>query len=129
MLKKLIKLQNISRTKLSGFPVSAILVMKDGTEVSGINIESEIPSTSVCAERSAIICAINAGYEENDFKEFHILGGNESSFIISPCGTCRQFIFEVNSNIIVYMYNKNGKIKIAKIGELLPLAFKNKEVN
>ncbi len=127
MFNKLKQLQKKSLPILSNYPVAAIIKTKDNNYIEGVNVESEIPNLSICAERNAIFAGITQGYKPNDFKEIHVLGGNDKNYIITPCGVCRQLIFEMNNNIIVYMYNQNDKIKKMRISDLLPEAFKNKE--
>lgn len=127
MLNKLKQLQKKSLPILSNYPVAAIIKTKNNNYIEGVNVESEIPNLSICAERNAIFSAITKGYKPSELKEIHILGGNDKDYIITPCGVCRQLIFEMNSEIIIYMYNQNNKIKKMQIFDLLPSAFKNKE--
>jgi len=97
--------------KFSNFKVGATLIDDRGNHYSGCNVENSSYGLSMCAERNAIFAGITQGYKPNDFKEIHVLGGNDKNYIITPCGVCRQLIFEMNNNIIVYMYNQNDKIK------------------
>lgn len=128
MLEKLLTLQKNSFASFSNFNVAAILITKDNSEIKGVNIESAILSSSICAERNAIFSAIAQGYSPKDFKEIHIIGGNSATVVTPPCGVCRQLILEFNPNIIVYGYNKNNKILKWPIRDLLPSAFVYKEV-
>ena len=123
MLKKLIQIQKLALPILSNYKVAAILITKDGDEINGVNIESYIPSSSVCAERNAIFSAISLGYDKQSFTEIHVLGGPDDNYIISPCGQCRQFIYEFIPNAIIFMYNKKNEIIKSKIGDLLPMGF------
>ena len=61
MKEKLIKLLNNSYSPYSKFRVSAIVVMKDNCEFSGVNVENAAYGSSICAERSAILAAISNG--------------------------------------------------------------------
>ena len=72
MYEKLLKLLNNSYSPYSKFRVSAIVVMKDGTEFSGVNVENASYGASICAERSAIVSAISAGYKKDDFESYGI---------------------------------------------------------
>ena len=62
------KLENLLKNSYSPyyhFPVSAIVVTKDGKEFCGVNVENA-NGTSICAERNAIANAIAAGYKKGD---------------------------------------------------------------
>ena len=123
MLNKLIKIQKQALPVLSKYQVAAILVTKNGEEIKGVNIESNIPSSSICAERNAIFSAISLGYKKEDFKEIHVLGGSDDDYVISPCGQCRQLIFEFIPHAMIFMYNKKNKVIKSKISNLLPMGF------
>ena len=69
MIEKLKTLAKNSYSPYSHFRVSTILVMKDGMEIPGVNVENAAYGSSICAERSAILSAISLGYKKGDFKE------------------------------------------------------------
>ena len=69
MREKLTELLKNSYSPYSKFPVAAIVVMKDGREFSGVNVENASYGATICAERSAIVSAISHGYKKGDFKE------------------------------------------------------------
>lgn len=122
MKEKLEKLLENAYCPYSNFPVSCIIVMVDGKEFSGVNVENASYGATLCAERNAISSAIASGYKKGDFKEVHILTSSEK--IGTCCGICRQFIsefFELTANI--FCYNKNGQVKTFTVEELLPYSF------
>lgn len=42
----------------------------------------------------------------------------------SPCGMCRQFIREFcDDNTPIWMFDKDGKFIVMKLGQLLPMSF------
>ena len=57
MKDKLLKLLNNSYSPYSNFPVASIVVMNDGVEFSGINVEDASYRAGACAERVAIFSA------------------------------------------------------------------------
>ena len=61
MREKLLKLLDNSYAVYSNFPVAAIVVMNDGREFCGVNVENASYGATICAERSAIVSAISAG--------------------------------------------------------------------
>jgi len=96
--------------------------MKDGSEFKGVNVENASYGAVICAERSAIVSAVSAGYKIGDFKELHVMVG--SGKIGMPCFICRQVIsemFEKDNN--VYCYDTNGNVKKYKVEQLCPYPF------
>ena len=69
MLEKLKEVGKNSYSPYSHFRVATIVIMKDGTEFKGVNVENAAYGASVCAERSAILSAVSNGYKYGDFKE------------------------------------------------------------
>ena len=122
MIDKLIKNLNNSYSPYSNFKVSAIVVMKDGKEFTGVNIENSSYGATVCAERCAIFKAVSEGYRPGDFKELHLMVG--SGKIGMPCFMCRQVItefFDLDSKIICYA--TDGKFESYKVSDLCPKPF------
>ena len=122
MREKLIKLLENSYSPYSNFKVAAIIVMKDGKEFYGVNVENASYGAAICAERSAIVSAISAGYKKGDFDKIYVMvSGNELS---TCCFLCRQVIselFEEDREII--LMSKNGEEKMYKVSELCPYPF------
>ncbi len=122
MIEKLKELQNNSYAPYSNYRVSAIVVMKDEKEFSGVNVENASYGATVCAERVAIFNAISKGYKKNDFKELHLLVS--SGKIGMPCFICRQVISEFfNKDMKVYAYNTKGEFVTHTVGELCNFPF------
>ncbi|WP_338970710.1 cytidine deaminase [Spiroplasma endosymbiont of Labia minor] len=121
---KLNKLKDNAYCPYSKFNVSCIVVLQDGQEISGVNVENAAFPSGMCAERTAVSQVITKGYNPDKIKEIHLYTISEN--IGAPCGQCRQFLVEfLNPNIPIYIYNKyDFKIK-TNISELLPLSFTN----
>ena len=92
MKEKLVKLLNNSYSPYSKFQVAAIVIMKDGKEFNGVNVENASYGGAICAERSAIVSAISAGYKKHDFEKMYVMCDNEK--IGFSCMLCRQVISE-----------------------------------
>ena len=123
MKDKLLKLAKNSYSPYSNFRVSTILIMKDGTEISGVNVENAAYGSTICAERSAIVSAISKGYKKGDFKEMHCMCA-DSNKISTSCFGCRQVIVEFfDKNADVYFYTNEGDYKKYKVSELCPYPF------
>ncbi|MBQ5780812.1 MAG: cytidine deaminase [Spirochaetaceae bacterium] len=80
-----------SYSPYSGFPVGAALLCKDGSVVTGANIENRSYGLANCAERTAIFAAV-----ANGKREFTALAvaTPKSDYPVAPCGACRQVISE-----------------------------------
>lgn len=111
----------------SHFFVGAALLTRKGRIITGANIENISYGLSLCAERAAIGRAITLG--EKQFRAIGLIAkGKGFEEIISPCGACRQTLYEFSQiadiDLDVVMSNtKKSKIIVAKISEILPLAF------
>lgn len=122
MKEELLKLHENSYAPYSNFLVSAIVVMKDDTKFSGVNVENASYGASICAERSAITSAISAGYGLGDFSELNIMVS--SGEIGMPCFICRQVIAEFfDKDAIIRCYATDGRFKEYKVEELCPYPF------
>ena len=100
MREKLLKLLDNSYAVYSNFPVAAIVVMNDGREFCGVNVENASYGATICAERSAIVSAISEGYKRHYFKELYIMTKNNK--LSTCCFICRQVISE--------MFNEDAKV-------------------
>ncbi|HFI0394020.1 TPA: cytidine deaminase [Streptococcus suis] len=104
----------------SHFPVSAVLVAKNGQLFTGVNIENASFGLTNCAERTAIFKAISEGVL--DFSEIVIYGETEKP--ISPCGACRQVMAEFfEQDLKVTLVAKDKSTVEMTVGELLPYSF------
>ena len=127
MKEKLVSLLENAYCPYSKFPVSSIIVMKDGTEFSGVNVEDACTHAGICAERNAITTAITNGYKKGDFKEVHVLTSSEG--VGTCCGVCRQLIAEFfDKDALVYCYSKTGEMKRFTVEELLPFSFNESDL-
>lgn len=122
MKEKLLELHKNSYAPYSNFPVSAILIVQDGSEFCGVNVENSSYGAGICAERVAIVSAISAGYKKNDFKELHVMVS--SGKIGMPCFICRQVISEFfEEDALVYCYATTGEVEKYTVKELCPYPF------
>lgn len=120
---KLQALQANAHAPYSQFRVAAILVMNDGTEVTGVNVENASYGGTICAERSAFVSAISQTGKTDQFASIHLLAGKGDQFIM-PCGMCRQVMSEfVAADFPVFLYNTEGNSRQVTMADLLPYAF------
>ncbi len=107
----------------SKFQVAAALLCDDGEIICGVNVESSSYGLTICAERNAIATAIGKG--KKDFGAMAVVsrGGG------SPCGACRQVIFDICGDIDIIIADEKGNIKeITDTETLLPNAFGIKDL-
>ncbi|KYK38764.1 MAG: cytidine deaminase [Theionarchaea archaeon] len=114
----------------SHFQVGAALLTKEGTVYTGCNVENSSYGLSVCAERVAISKAVSEGRKREDFVKIAVAGKPHTGDwqFCSPCGACRQVIYEFAEDgkfQVVYM-DKKRAIKSVSIDKLLPDGFRFK---
>ena len=96
----------------SNYDVGAVLLLKDGRVIEGVNVENAAYPLGVCAERTAISKAASEGVRPGDIDAIGITA--------SPCGGCRQWLHEWKIEC-VYFRREDGSIaEYAPAGALLP---------
>ena len=115
-----------SYSPYSNFKVGAVLVSKDGSLFSGVNVENSSFGLTNCAERTAVFKAVSEGHKE--FKTI-VLASDAMDFI-PPCGACLQVLMEIcGPDLEVVMSNSDREIRILKLKELLPFTFNKEYLN
>ena len=109
----------------SHFPVGAAVECTDGTVFTGCNIENASFTPTICAERTALFKAVSQGVHE--FTDIAIVGSKEGEVneqITSPCGVCRQALFEFGGkDLNVIMAKSEDDFIEADLNTLLPYGF------
>jgi len=103
----------------SKFKVGAALLTDDGRIFHGCNVENCTYGLTVCAERVALWSAIAAGHRR--FKALAVV--TQSDTPGTPCGPCRQLLWEYCGDIEVTLANLRGETRHFKLSELLPHPF------
>ena len=120
MIEKLLYFQRNSYSPYSNYQVSAVVVMKDGTEFYGVNVETSSPAAGICAERNALYNAITNGIRKEDIKEIHVASKNG----VTPCFICRQALVDYcNMDTKVYIYSMNNDTKELLVSDLCTHVF------
>ena len=116
-----------SYSQYSGFKVAAAIRLKDGSVITGVNVENASFGLTNCAERTALFTAYTKGYRKEDITEMVIT--TEKEHLISPCGACRQVMSELMTpDTPVHMITSDGKVTTLTNKELLPLAFQESDM-
>lgn len=110
-----------SYSPYSGFKVGAALLCRDGSIYTGANVECASYGSTVCAERAAIVKAVNDGKRELTAIAVVSNNINEPCF---PCGICLQMMFEFSDDLKVIVTDEIEEFKVFNITELLPYGFK-----
>jgi cytidine deaminase len=107
----------------SHFKVGAALLTSKGKLFSGCNVENSSYGLTNCAERTAIFAAIAEVGPALDIRAIAVL--NDQGVPCSPCGACRQVIYEFGPDATVIFQSSKGW-KESHITELLPEGFRLK---
>lgn len=104
----------------SRFQVGAALRTKSGKVFFGANVENSSYGLSRCAEQSAVMTMVAAG--EREISEIVVY--TEVSPPASPCGACRQILFEFAPSAGFTCTNHLGESVSGQIQDLLPNGFR-----
>jgi cytidine deaminase len=103
----------------SGFLVGAALLAQDGRIFGGCNVESASYGLTVCGERTAVFKAISEGARK--FRAIAVVTAAEPP--ASPCGACRQVLWDQCRDIDVILATPARVVSRMRLSTLLPLAF------
>jgi cytidine deaminase len=104
----------------SGFRVGAVIVTEDGHRFEGVNVENASYRMTTCAEQAAIATMATAGVR-SPIVAVAVVGDGDDP--CTPCGACRQTIFEFGPAAVVYASGDGGRPLVATITDLLPHGF------
>jgi cytidine deaminase len=107
----------------SNFRVGAAILLANGKIFAGCNVENSSYGLTNCAERTAIFSAVAALGPKIEIRAVAIANGR--GIACSPCGACRQVIYEFGPDATVFFQGAKGP-KQAHITELLPEGFRLK---
>ena len=111
------KMREKSYAPFSKYTVGASVETEDGSIVGGCNVESASYGLTCCAERIALYNAVSQGFLK--FKAIAVASENGGS----PCGACRQVIWELCGDIPILIIDNENKIRETSSRTLLPDAF------
>jgi cytidine deaminase len=102
----------------SKYPVGAVLRAADGTLHSGCNVENSAYPACICAERTALVKAVSEGKRAFDVLVVATRNGG------TPCGHCRQMLYEFAPNLRVVVADFGGTVHTdMSLSDLLPHGF------
>ncbi len=102
----------------SNYPVGAALRASNGILYSGCNVENASYPATICAERTALVKAVSEGQQSFDL--LVVVTKNAGS----PCGICRQMLYEFAPDMRVILADLSGNITSdTTLSTLLPDGF------
>ena len=102
----------------SHYAVGAALLTADGAVYTGCNVESVSFTPTICAERTALVKAVSEGRRE--FVAVAVATRDAGS----PCGVCRQLLYEFSPDMRVILADLDGKLHLTTtLDALLPHGF------
>ena len=102
----------------SHYPVGAALQTPDGQVFTGCNVENAAYPMTICAESAALVKAVSEG--QRQFTAIAVVTRNAGT----PCGMCRQILYEFAPNLRVIIADLDGKIHHALLlSDLLAQGF------
>ncbi len=107
----------------SNFRVGAAILTASGKIYPGCNVENASYGMTNCAERTAIFAAVAESGPKIEVVAVAVT--NNHGVPCSPCGACRQVIYEFGPEATVFFQGSEGW-KQSDIRELLPEGFRLK---
>jgi cytidine deaminase len=105
----------------SKFRVGAAILTTKGEVFVGCNVENSSYGMTNCAERTAIFSAVAKSGPELEIQAVAVV--NDQGTACSPCGACRQVIYEFGPRAIIFYQGEKGP-KQSLITDLLPEGFR-----
>jgi cytidine deaminase len=121
LLRAAKKVMKNAHAPYSKFRVGAAILLSNGKIFSGCNVENASYGMTNCAERTAIFSAVAQLGPKIEIRAVSVV--NDQGVPCSPCGACRQVIYEFGPDASIFFHGANGP-RQAHITELLPEGFR-----
>jgi len=118
-----LKARAYAHAPYSNFKVGAALLTKSGKVYTGSNVESTSYGLTICAERVALVKALSEG--DDQFESIAIVSETGAS----PCGACRQLLWDYTKDIPVYLSDGIGEITKYNLSDLLTHPFEDSQLH
>lgn len=115
------KVMSNAHAPYSHFRVGAAVLLTNGKVYTGCNVENASYGMTNCAERTAIFSAVAQLGPKIEIRAVAVT--NDHNDACSPCGACRQVIYEFGPDATIFFQGAKGP-KQAHITELLPEGFR-----
>ena len=121
LLRSAKKVMKNAHAPYSKFRVGAAILLSNGKVFCGCNVENASYGMTNCAERTAIFSAVAELGPKIEISAVSVV--NDQGVPCSPCGACRQVIYEFGPEAVIYYRAAKGW-KQSHITELLPEGFR-----
>ena len=121
LLRSAKKVMKNAHAPYSKFRVGAAILLSNGKILSGCNVENAYYGITNYAERTAIFSAVVQLGPRIEIRAVSVV--NDQGVPCSPCGACRQVIYEFGPDAMIFFQGAKGP-KQAHITELLPEGFR-----
>jgi len=119
LIARAVEVRENACANYSHYKVGAALLAVSGKIHTGCNVENATYGLTVCAERVALWKALSEG--ERAFT--HIVIVTASDPPASPCGACRQLLWEFCGDIEVILANLQGYRTTFRLSEIFARPF------
>jgi cytidine deaminase len=123
LLRAARKVMKNAYAPFSNFRVGAAILTSKGRVFVGCNVENSSYGMTNCAERTAIFSAV--AKDGPALEIVAVVVANHDGVPCSPCGACRQVIYEFGPRAVIFYQGKKGP-KQSPITDLLPEGFRLK---
>ena len=90
--------------------------------IKGCNVEFDVYGLTNCAERTAVFAAYACKAAQRKLTAIAVVADTPQP--VSPCGACRQVLFECGgADLRVLLTNLRGDVQVVRMGDLLPSGF------
>jgi cytidine deaminase len=121
LLRSAQKVMKNAHAPYSKFRVGAAILLSNGKIFLGCNVENASYGMTNCAERTAIFSAVAQLGPKIEIRAVSVV--NDQGVPCSPCGACRQVIYEFGPDATIFFQGAKGP-KHAHITQLLPEGFR-----
>lgn len=108
-----------SYSPYSNYKVGAAILCEDGTVYTGCNVENASYPCGICGERTAVAKAVSEGHKK--FTAIAMAGSSEE--LCTPCGMCRQVLYEFAPQLKVLCAGSKGNFEEKNLKDLLVSGF------
>ncbi|MGB8013467.1 MAG: cytidine deaminase [Terriglobales bacterium] len=123
LLRDARKVMKNAYAPFSKFRVGAAILTSKGQVFVGCNVENASYGMTNCAERTAIFSAVAKLGPKVEIAAVAV--ANDHGVPCSPCGACRQVIYEFGPEAVIFYQGEKG-LKQSHITDLLPEGFRLK---
>ena len=119
LIARAVEVRENACANYSHYKVGAALLAASGKIHTGCNVENATYGLTVCAERVALWKALSEG--ERAFTHIAIVTTSDPP--ASPCGACRQLLWEFCGNVEVILANLQGYRTTFRLSEIFARPF------